>query len=76
MEDLATRVAVSMEDLPVSIEDLPVSMEDLPVGGPRTLVRPRASPGPPGMVRNSGGGRGVVAHQGEAHLFWSTVPLG
>ena len=28
MEDLATRVAVSMEDLPVSMEDLPVSMEE------------------------------------------------
>ena len=36
-------------------------------GGPWAGVRPRAPPGPPGMVRRGGGGRGVVAHQGEAH---------
>ena len=36
-------------------------------GGPWARVRPRAPLGPPGMVRRGGGGRGVVAHQGEAH---------
>ena len=36
-------------------------------GGPWAGVRLKAPPGPPGMVRRGGGGRGVVAHQGEAH---------
>ena len=38
-------------------------------GGPRALVRPRASRGPSRMVRHGGGGRGVVGGRGEArHL--------
>ena len=36
-------------------------------GGPWAGFRPRAPPGPPGMVRRGGGGCGVVAHKGEAH---------
>ena len=36
-------------------------------GGPWAGVRPRTPPGPPGIVRRGGGGRGAIAHQGEAH---------
>ena len=34
-------------------------------GGPRALVRPRASLGPSRMVRHGGGGSGVVAAGGR-----------
>ena len=35
-------------------------------GGPQAGIRPRAPPGRSAMVRHGGGGRQVVANQGEA----------